>query len=244
MKSRLPLIIGGIVGGSLLAFLCGMIFTVMVIMPAREWSLEMAGATTEPTIQASPTHRFTLRPETTPQEASPTPTFAVIILTPEPAQPTPTSSLPGATATLVPSITTTPVRRPTTVRSPTSTPRFSFYYVEGSRVPEENCFSQYLTGWVRDANGAPLNGVTVRWERWGEAFFEVSGDPAKAWRQGEWKFTYGYGQPGFDATLATDFTLQIVTSEENPEPQSELLVIHYAGCFETGQITNIVFKRR
>jgi len=89
-----------------------------------------------------------------------------------------------------------------------------------------------------------LNGVTISWERWGESFFEISGDLENAWRAGEWKFTYGYGQSGFDPTLATDFELQILASEEDPRPLSEPLVIHYGGCFETGQITNIVFKQR
>lgn len=232
MRSKLPAIIGGIVGASLLAFLCGLILTILIIMPARELRLERASVTTQATI-GPPTG-------TTPVAASPTPTYVVIILTPEQPRPTPTPVPPGATSTPVPSIATTPAQRPTLEPSPTPTSRFPFYYVEGSMVPEVQCLSPYLQGWVKDATGAPLNGITVRWQYWNNTEFATSGDPQKVWQAGEWKFTYYAENP----RIETDFVLQIVESAQNPEPLSEALVIHYAGCFETGQITNIVFKRR
>jgi hypothetical protein len=245
MKSKLPAIIGGIVGASLVAFLCGMILTVVVIMPAREPPVETAAITVEPTIGPHIGR--------TPAQRSPTPTYVVIILTPEVPEPTPTPTatvpgttpmVPATTPTSGPSVTTTPAQRPTVVPSPTPTPRFPFYYVEGTRVEEEQCFSPHLQGFVRDSTGAALDGFVVRWQYWDRTEFASSGDPQKVWQAGEFKFTYGYGQAGFDPTIATDFVLQIVTSSENPEPLSEPLVIHYTGCFETGQITNIVFKRR
>lgn len=224
MVSKPRLIIGGIAGAALLAFLFGMIFTTMILTPAREPGAESATGTAEPT--TSP------HVSTTPAWAMPTPTSVVlIILTPTQKQPTP--------VTPTPSITATPTERPTVAPSPTPTPRFPFYYREASMVPEDNCSAQYLQGWVRDATGASLDGVTIRWERWGIDEFYVSGSDATAPR-GEWKFTYMPGNAG----LETDFVLQIVESEENPEPRSKPLVIHYAGCHETGQITNIVFKRQ
>ncbi|TKJ29547.1 MAG: hypothetical protein CEE40_08000 [Chloroflexi bacterium B3_Chlor] len=234
-KGRLAAIIGGIVGGSLVAFCCGLIFTLLVIMPARESGGLPPHATLEPSIESSPSLGIASIPTRTPAEPSATPTYAVIILSPEPSRPT---------TTPMPTVTTTPGEAPTPVPSPTPTVGLPFYYKEGSRVEEENCVRQYLQGWVHDASGAPLNGVTVRWDRWGESFFEISGDLEKTWRRGEWKFTYGYGQAGFDPRVTTDFTLQIVLSEGDPTPLSEPLVIHYAGCGLTGQITNIVFKRQ
>jgi hypothetical protein len=237
MKSKLPAIIGGIVGVSLLAFLCGMILTVVVIMPAREPAEEGAAITVEPTIGP--------HIGGTPAQRSPTPTYVVIILTPEPTRPIspPVTSVPPATsmpsATLMPSTTTTPAQRPTIAPSPTPTSRFPFYYVEGSMDPEEQCFSPYLQGFVKDAAGAPLDGVVIRWQYWNNTEFAISGDPQKVWQSGEFKFTY-YAE---DPTVETEFVLQIVTSAENPENLSEPLVIHYTSCFETGQVTNIVFKR-
>jgi hypothetical protein len=111
-------------------------------------------------------------------------------------------------------------------------------------VAEEQCFSPHLQGFVKDSSGAPLGGVVVRWQYWNNTEFAISGDPQKVWQPGEFKFTYGYGQAGFDPTIATEFVLQIVTSQENPEPLSEPFVIQYTSCFETGQLTKIVFKQR
>ncbi len=233
-RSKLAAIIGAIVGGSLLAFCCAMLFTVMVIMPARGPAVGQPEATGEPVIQASPSLGIGPLPGRTPGEPAPTPTYAVIILSPEPSQPT---------ATAVPSVTTTagtPVHTPTRAPSPTPTPRFPFYYVEGSRVGELQCAHPYLQGWVRDSSGAPLDGVIVRWQYWNNSEFAMSGDPQYIWQPGEFKFTY-YAR---DPHIETDFVLQIVESEGNPLPLSEPLMMHYAGCATMGQITNIVFKRR
>jgi hypothetical protein len=227
MRSRLPAIIGGIVGASILAFLCGLILTVMVIMPAREPLTERASPTPEPTIGPH-VGRTPLRP-------SPSPTYVVIILTPDQPRATPTPAIPSPSA----SVATAPAPRPTIAPSRTPTPRFPFYYVEGSMVPAENCFSQYLQGWIKDGNGTALNGITVRWEYWNKTEFAISADPRKVWQPGEWKFTY-YAE---DPSIETDFVLEVVESEQNPIPLSQPLVIHYGGCFESGQITNIVFKQ-
>lgn len=229
-SSRLVVIIAAIVGGSLLAFCAGIVFTLAVIMPARGEPVLAPPSPFEPAVEASPSQPIRPSPTKTPMEPRPTATYAIIILTPA--------------LTTEPTPTRTPMRSPAAPASPSPPTGLPFRYVQGTRDEEENCVRQYLQGWVYDANGASLNGVTVRWDRWGESFFEISGDPQKAWRPGEWKFTYGYGQAGFDPHVATEFVLQIVQSAGNPTPLSEPLTIHYGGCGTTGQITNIVFKRR
>jgi hypothetical protein len=110
--------------------------------------------------------------------------------------------------------------------------------VEGSRDEDLQCAHPYLQGWVRDVGGAPLNGVTIRWQYWNNDEYVISGDPQLVWQPGEFKFTY-YAE---DPSLETDFVLQVVESADNPVPLSEPLQIHYAGCATMGQITNIVFR--
>ena len=105
-------------------------------------------------------------------------------------------------------------------------------------VPAVQCQRPYYKGLVVDSDGSPLDGVTVRWERWGINEFYVSGSDLTAPR-GEWKFTYFPDDVGRE----TDFAFQVVESVQNPLPLSEQLAIHYS-CGETGQITNIVFRRR
>lgn len=223
MNSKLAAIIGGIVGGSVIAFCCGLALALLVIMPARGGTWETSRATIGPTMAAhSPTAMV---------QPSPTPTYLVIFLTPEP---------PRRTATPAPSVTPSHEEGATPVPPPTATPRYPFQYVQGSMDPAVQCLSPYLQGWVRDADGDPLDGVVVQWQYWNNTEFAITGDPQKLWQLGEFKFTY-YAQ---DPTRETDFILQIVESAQNPRPLSEPLVIHYAGCGETGQITNIVFRQR
>lgn len=129
----------------------------------------------------------------------------------------------------------------TAAPSPTATSDgFPFYYVEGSRVEELQCAHPYLQGWVKDASGAPLDGVVVRWQYWNNTEYATSGDLNYLWQSGEFKFTYYAEDPG----LETEFVLQIVDSTEDHLPLSEPLLIHFSGCHEMGQITNIVFKQR
>lgn len=237
MKSRrrLVVIIGGIVGGSLLAFCCGLVFTLVVIMPAREPGALWPPATLEPTIEASPSPGVGPIPRSTPQEPSPTPTYAVIVSTPTQPGPSPTP-MPSVSATA-----SAPMQSATAAPSPSPTSDgFPFYYVEGSRVEEPNCDSQYLTGLVVNASGAPLDDVVVRWQYWNNTEFATSGDPNYLWQSGEFKFTYFPHDPG----LETDFVLQIVDVTEDRLPLSQPLLIHFSGCHEMGQITNIVFKQR
>jgi hypothetical protein len=223
-RSRLAVIIAAIVGGSLLAFCAGIILTLAVIMPARGETGLAPPSTFEPTIEASPSQLKRPSPTKTPVEPTLTATYAIIILTP-----TPTTASP----------TTEPAPPSTPVQSPAPPPGLPFYYVEGSRVEQDNCFSMYLKGLVVDANDVPRDGVTIRWERWQVSEFYVSGSDPTAPR-GQWTFDY---MPG-NRHMPTEFVLQVVESEGNPKPLSDPLVIHYAGCSTNGQITHIVFKRR
>jgi hypothetical protein len=137
------------------------------------------------------------------------------------------------------SATFTVAEQPTTAPPPTaSQPRFPFHYVEGSRVEDPQCNQPYLRGWVQDAAGEPMNGVTVEWQYWNKIDHAISGDPSLYWQLGEFKFTY-YAE---NANLEADFVLQVVESADNPIPLSEPLLIHYVNCGIMGQITNIVFK--
>lgn len=230
-RSRLAAVIGAIVGAAILAFCAGMVFTLAVIMPARrEGGLTLPG-TADSTIEASPSPAMVPSPWATPLVPSPTPTYALIILTPTDRWTSPT---PEA------AVTSPPTQSAALPPSPTPTSgRFPFYYVKGTKMENVQCFQPYLQGWVRDATGAPLDGVTVRWQYWNNTDFAISGDPQQLWQPGEFKFTYIVHDPRRE----TDFVLQIVQSEGNPVPLSEPLVIRYAGCGATGQITNIVFKR-
>ncbi|HJX37907.1 MAG TPA: hypothetical protein VJ714_04875 [Anaerolineae bacterium] len=229
-KSKLAATIGAIVGGSLLAFCCGLLLTVAVIVPVREgrgFPPEPRGlptAVTSPSAEVGPITR------STPLAPSPTPTYSIIVSAPTPWSPT---STPAS------SLTATPEQQPTSPASPTPAQgAFSFYYVEGSRVEELQCAQPYLRGWVQDAAGEPMNGVTVEWRYWNKIDHAISGDPALYWQLGEFKFTYIVDDPN----LETDFVLQVVESADNPVPLSEPLLIHYAGCATMGQITNVVFK--
>ena len=215
----------------MLAFCCGLALTVFVIIPARDGTGPLGRAIGEPPVEASPSVGVGPVARRTPVTPSPTPTYSTIIRTPTPR---------GSVSTPRASETVTPEQQPTTPPPPTSTPpRFPFFYVEGSRQEQENCVSQYLKGLVVDANGVGVDGVTIRYERWGVSEFYVSGSDPTAPR-GHWTFDY---MPD-NKRMATDFILQVVDSAGNPAPLSERLVIHYSGCGAMGQITNIVFKQR
>ena len=228
-RSKLALAIGGIVGGSLVAFCCGLILTVMVIVPAREGRDLFSRPTGGPAAVGTPSVGVGPIARRTPVTPSPAPSYSVITATPTPRR---SSSSPAASATATPSVQPPPP-------SPTPTPPFAFFYVEGSMLEQPNCVSQYLKGSVVDPNDVPLDGVTIRYERWGVSEFYMSGSDSTGPR-GYWTFDY---MPQ-NRNMATDFVLQVVQRVDDPVPLSEPLVIHYAGCGTTGQITNIVFKQR
>ncbi|GEM_PF-3993430 len=82
---------------------------------------------------------------------SPTPTPTAVI------SPTPTPTLPPPPPTPKPVDTPTPV--------PTPTPISPYPYVLDGRITHDNaCPGEYIIGYVRDAQGRPLPGVTVRME--------------------------------------------------------------------------------
>jgi hypothetical protein len=95
-----------------------------------------------------------------------------------------------------------------------------------------------MEGMVLDHGGGAMDGVTVRLQ-----FFDITdhrvsgvGEPHGAW--------------GF-APLATDmyhtpvtFYLQLVKSESDPAPRSDLVTINFTNCDAAGQFINIRFKRQ
>ena len=229
-KSKLGAVVAGIMGASLLAFCAGLLFTVMVIIPAREGRSLFPQPTVLPSVTAAPSVGVGPIAGNTATPA-PTPTRSMIISTPTPR---------GTASISTPSATGTVEEQATVPSSPTPTESdFPFYYVEGSRVEDVQCSSYpYLRGWVRDADGAPLDGVTVEWRYWNNIEHAISGDDRLLWQPGEFKFTYYADDP----SVETDFVLQVVESSDNPVPFSEPLVIRYVNCDATGQITNIVFR--
>jgi hypothetical protein len=231
-RPKLAAVVGGIVGASLLAFCAGLLLTVSVIVPARREAGLSPLSTSVPAVTASPS--IAIGPV-----ASSTPTAQLPTASPPAA--TSTSTPLGSESTPGPSTTATTEEQATATSSPTPTESgFPFYYVEGSRVEDLQCTQPYLQGWIRDADGAPLSGVTIRWQYWNNAEYAVSGDPRLVWQPGEFKFTYYAENPN----LETDFVLQVVESADNPVPLSAPLEIHYLNCGTMGQITNIVFRRR
>jgi hypothetical protein len=206
---------------------------VMVVIPAREGRGPLTWPTDVPVGVASPSVIVGPIARVTPMPASPTATYSIIISSPTSEVPV-SSATPTATGE---SAEQTPTLPPPP--SPTATSGYPFSYVEGSRLEELQCAHPYLQGWVKAADGAPLNGVTVQWQYWNNTEHAISGDPQFVWQPGEFKFTYYAENPNTE----TDFVLQVVDSADNPAPLSEPLTIHYAGCATMGQITNIVFKQ-
>ena len=231
-RSKLAATIGAIVGASLLAFCLGLWLTVAVIVPVRESRGLPPEPRGVPTVVASPSVAVGPVAPRTPVAPSATPTYPVMTATPTTRS---SAASPAPTETVAPGQQRT--------ASPEATPTesgFPFNYLEGSRVEELQCGHPYLQGWARDAQGAPLDGITIRWQYWNNTEYAISGDPQFVWQPGEFKFTYYAENPG----LETDFVLQVVESADNPTPLSEPLQIHYAGCDTMGQITNIVFKQQ
>lgn len=231
-RSKLAAVVGGIVCASLLAFCAGLLLTVSVIIPARREAGLSPLSTSVPSVTASPSVAIAPVASSTPTSPSPTASPPAV---------TSTSTPLGSESTPGPSTTATTEVQATATSSPTPTESgLPFYYVEGSRVEDLQCTQPYLQGWIRDADGAPLSGVTIRWQYWNNAEYAVSGDPRLVWQPGEFKFTYYAENPN----LETDFVLQVVEGADNPIPLSAPLEIHYLNCGTMGQITNIVFRRR
>jgi hypothetical protein len=205
---------------------------VAVIMPARRQAGQAPLPTSAPSVTATPSVAIVPVASSTPTSPLPSATHSAATSTTTPL---------GSESTPRPSATATTEEQATATSSPTPTESgLPFHYVEGSRIEDLQCTQPYLQGWVKDAEGAPLDGVTIRWQYWNNSEYAVSGDPLLVWQPGEFKFTYYAENPN----LETDFVLQVVESEDNPVPFSEALVIHYVNCGTTGQITNIVFRRR
>lgn len=183
--------------------------------------------TPTPILTPSPTNTrvvptATTRPTSTPTftPAPPTPTFTPVL-------PTPTSP---PTATPVP---------PTPTNTPTFTPiPYEFMYQQGSMQMAPNCGTVYIEGMILDQAGAAMNGVTVRMQFFDNTAYRVSGVGQS---QGIWGF----------APLAMDmyhtpvtFYVQLVKSQSDPTPRSDVVTINFTKCDTAGQFTNITFRQQ
>jgi LysM repeat protein len=149
--------------------------------------------------------------------------------------PTATKS-PGAT----PSLTSTPAPQPPTVTpaAPTPSPAssYEFRYVQGSMRQYPNCGTVYFKGKITGVGGEPVNGRVVRLRFAGNTYYKVSGvgeDP------GQWGFS-PLASEHFHSPFV--FQIDIVESQANPVPQSDMVEIHFADCSVAGQFENILFE--
>ncbi len=125
-----------------------------------------ASPTPEPMVFVTPTPALWSSP--TPDEAPAQPTAAVATPMPAPSV-TATTTRPAltVTATVTPSASATPAQ-------PTATPMSAFAFALDGVVAHDlspSCMAQYLRGTVRDARGAPLEGVRIQAsDLWGNVF--------------------------------------------------------------------------
>jgi hypothetical protein len=251
MKLRYLLILG------ILVFLNGFVFTVLLLMVSRELAepapTATAVVTTVPTLQPTftstpvgPTPTFTVEPTATntPEPTAtntlvvgmPTATHTVALATPTATSPPATATSTGATAT---STTVPPTATPTTpAPTATATTAVSYEYMytgEMERAP--NCDAVYFEGKIIGVGGEAVDGKTVRLRFAGlPPVYRISGADGKP--PGEWGFA-----PLASENFHSPFTFQIdiVESQENPEPNSDTVEIAFTDCSVAGQFTNIVF---
>jgi len=197
---------------------------------------------------ATPTSTRTPKPTFTPTSThsptpvhSPTPTATdtpTVTPTPEVTDtPTPTTVPP--TATRRPA-TATPTRRPATptpkTPPPTPKPIYDFRYVAGSLRAFTNCGTVYFKGSIKGMGGAPVDGRIVRLRFFDNVAFDTSGVGQSP---GDWGFS-PLAPEMYHAPIT--FLIDIVSSQSNPQPQSDTVQIDFVNCEASGQFENIVFE--
>ena len=197
---------------------------------------------------ATPTSTRTPKPTFTPTSThsptpvhSPTPTATdtpTVTPTPEVTDtPTPTTVPPTATRRPV---TPAPTRRPVTptpkAPPPTPKPAYDFRYVAGSLRVFPNCGTVYFKGSIKGMGGAPVDGRIVRLRFADRVAFKTSG-------VGESPGGWGFSPLAMEMYHAPfTFLIDIVSSESNPQPQSDTVSIDFVNCEVGGQFENIVFE--
>jgi hypothetical protein len=99
-----------------------------------------------------------------------------------------------------------------------------------------NCGTVYFKGKITGMGGEPVNGRTVRLRFADNVAFKTSGMGESP---GEWGFS-PLSQNMYHAPFT--FLIDIVSSESNPQPQSDTVQIDFVGCDVSGQFENIVFE--
>jgi len=111
-------------------------------------------------------------------------------------------------------------------------------YEQGSLQTARNCGTVYIEGIVLDRGGSAMEGVTVRLQFFDITDQRVSGAGKPS---GEWGF----------APLAMEmyhtpvtFYIQLVSSQSDPTPRSDVVTINFTDCDTAGQFTNTRFRRQ
>ncbi len=190
--------------------------------------------TPKPTFTPTATHTSTPIYSPTPIPTD-TPT---VTPTPEVTDtPTPTTIPPTATRRPVPPTPTRPAATATPkTPPPTPKPTYDFRYVAGSLRAFPNCGTVYFKGKITGMGGEPVNGRIVRLRFADNVAFKTSGLGESP---GEWGFS-PLSPNMYHAPFT--FLIDIVSSESNPQPQSDTVQIDFVGCDVAGQFENIVFE--
>ena len=101
-----------------------------------------------------------------------------------------------------------------------------------------NCGTVYMEGTVVDHGGAAMNGVTVRLQFFDNTVYRVSG-------AGQPQGTWGFAPLAMDMYhTSITFYIQLVNSQSDPTPRSDVVTINFTNCDAAGQFTNITFRRQ
>ena len=115
---------------------------------------------------------------------------------------------------------------------------YEFVYEQGSMQMGPNCGTVYIEGMVLDHDGGGMNGVTVRLQFFDITDYRVSGvgKPQGAW---------GFAPLAMDMYhIPVTFYVQLVNSQSDPTPRSDVMTINFTDCDAAGQFTNIKFRRQ
>lgn len=158
-------------------------------------------------------------------------------------------------ATNIPAAPPRPTPRPTPIPQPTSppaptqppAPQYTWQYVEGSARGAPQCGVPNFEGQVQYADGTPENGVCVYIDYFGPRQIKFSGGGGKG--NGNW----GFSPCGSGDCVGTHkvYIVQCpegipdggITPASAPPPQSNVFSATITNKCETGQWTNIIFKR-
>ncbi len=213
------------------------------------WQWAEPGSSVSPTPSASPTPAGTPSPSSAflpiiVRQPTPTPVPATPTPTPLPASPTPTpTSTPSSASSPTPTPTSTPSSSssPTPTPTPTATSTSSAQYTGVFVGWEPNCSGTQVKGTVRDADGTPLPGVTVR-----VLLFGIQhGDPPVTDANGFYEFNrFGTSDP----LLEIDYTVAIIDPATGDLLSNEVYVRTDRNDCQPGgaghQIATIDFTRR